>query len=839
MIYCFHCVGEIVNPSGRYCPHCGNEYNVYYPQSNELPPGTYLNNGRYFVGKSIGSGGFSITYIGLDVKVNKKVVIKETFYNGLFKRNSNDKTLQEPLKVTYDSSISIDKIMEKTKKECFSLSKAESLNNIVRVYDWFNENNTAYIITEYINGVTLYDRICEIGHYSWEDLYSHIKPLIQSLAHLHKEDLLHRDIKPHNIMLRKTYKNHEDFVLIDFGLARSNQTRTLGSMGIAFTPGYSPFEQRSFGKKDGTYTDVYAMAATIYHALSGEEPNLEAFDTIDENFPKLKALRNSNDVPNYVVDALEFALQPDYRLRCQTLDDFLLRLENKHTESSTVNDTAINYDRKINQNYYKGDTIASYLTDEPVSTGNSEAQRVDNVYPTQSQYFGDDYNKVQNTYEEPVKIKKRGFGKLILIVASLVLIVGLIAGLNSVGAVNVGKIMEQIEDSEQESTSTERKRFTTDTEKEETVSSIKYVNMPDVEGLSLDSAKTLITSAGLKCEIKEEESDSMEADHILRQYPSAGTEVESGEITQLVVTKKKETEKNTEKETSSVQSKTESENTAVTVPNVKNLSYDAAVQKLSSVGLSADIKEYQYSDTVEDGYVISQSPDRGKVNKNTKISLIVSKGADSQVIKVGNYIGQNIYSVQSELENKGIRVIYSFNDSSVSAGSILSQSVKEGENLPKGSSITFVAAQQSVQYNMLGDFFGELTCSSEMGSFPSGNVLYFNGEAWAPNSSGGVGEYVMFSSPKNGEDVVVSGCIIDIGCSRNNEDFFAYGRPTRIRIEFSDNTSETFDVSPDNMSHQVINFSKKVSTSSMKFIIEGSKAGTSMDNPCIGCLVPF
>ena len=148
MDYCYHCVAEIDEPENPYCPQCGKEHNVYYSQSFEIPAGTYLCDNRYFVGKSLGSGGFGITYLGFDVKINKKIVIKETFYNGIFRRNSQNITLSDPLRVEYDSTISLDEIMNKTQKECFSLSKAENFNNIVKVYDWFAENNTAYIITE-------------------------------------------------------------------------------------------------------------------------------------------------------------------------------------------------------------------------------------------------------------------------------------------------------------------------------------------------------------------------------------------------------------------------------------------------------------------------------------------------------------------------------------------------------------------------------------------------------------------------------------------------------------------------------------------------------------------
>lgn len=328
MHYCCHCFAEIKDTAGRFCPECGQEHSEHYGQSYELPAGTYLNNGRYFVGESLGSGGFGITYLGFDVNLKKKVVIKETFYIGYFKRNVYDKKAANPLWVEYDDNISLEYIMNKTQKECESLSEGESLNNIMRVYDLFSENNTAYIITEYINGETLYDRITKTGGIDWNTLYSKIKPLMRSLSILHKKGILHRDIKPQNIMIKHAYNLEEEYILIDFGLARSANVRTLSSMGIAFSPGYSPFEQRTFTQPDGTYTDVYAMAATMYHALSGEAPNTLSVGEIEENFPKLADLEKNNSIPKHVVAALRYSLNPNFKERCQNFDEFIGLLDN-------------------------------------------------------------------------------------------------------------------------------------------------------------------------------------------------------------------------------------------------------------------------------------------------------------------------------------------------------------------------------------------------------------------------------------------------------------------------------------------------------------------------------
>ncbi len=324
-------MAQITDTSQIYCPKCGKTYNVHHSEIYELPPGTFLNDGRYLVGKSIGTGGFGITYIGRDMKLDKRVVIKETFYSGIFHRNCTDKSVENPLAVTYDGeTVSLEEIVYKTQKECLSLSKGEKYSNIVKVYDYIFENHTAYIITEYINGKTLHDRICAIGRFSWYDLYPKMKPLMQCLATLHREGLLHRDIKPQNIMIRRVHEFTEEFVLIDFGLARTTQNVIVDA---AFTPGFSPPEQKKGEELDGTYTDVYSLGATIYNALTGEIPPEATSQNVHENFPLLNSLRGSNSVPNKVVSALEYALDPNYTTRCKTIDGFMYMLEN---DSSTM-----------------------------------------------------------------------------------------------------------------------------------------------------------------------------------------------------------------------------------------------------------------------------------------------------------------------------------------------------------------------------------------------------------------------------------------------------------------------------------------------------------------------
>lgn len=558
MDYCYHCMAEITHPENPYCPQCGEEHNVYYSQSFELPAGTYLCDKRYFVGRSLGSGGFGITYLGFDVKINKKIVIKETFYSGIFKRNSQNITLSEPLKVEYDSTILLSEIMNKTQKECFCLSRAESFNNIVKVYDWFAENNTAYIITEFINGDTLFDRVAKNGVYSWNELYAKFKPLMMSLSQLHKMDLLHRDIKPHNIMLRQVFKSKEDFVLIDFGLARSNQKNTLATVS-AFTPGYSPFEQRSLTKKDGTYTDVYALAATMYYALTGASPNDEVVGDVHDDFPELRVLRSSGKISEQVYKAFVSALQPNFRHRCQTIDEFIEKIEDESEEFETPIESP--YNRNVNagamQTQYAGSSspYEEELFSEPDYSGGRTSyaeqqnvpQRNFNNYQTQPPIQQPVYVTVQQPSNSG---KGHGFANFMLCLCIIVLLVALVALLDALDLTPLPDFLPLDSYSE---------RGNDDDNSNSDIDLSGYVQLEDYSGRNFEEVKAELEDKGFEVRYRTIIEPSLDDGSIVSQDFDGSKLQPKGKTLNFVVSRKDTSSQKTEsKEESKSESKAES-----------------------------------------------------------------------------------------------------------------------------------------------------------------------------------------------------------------------------------------------------------------------------------------
>ena len=265
--FCPYCMSRVI--PGESCPQCGLTAGNYVPSPHHLPPGTVLL-GRYLVGRALGEGGFGITYIGYDLRLELKVAIKEYYPVDRATRNS-----AVSLSVTSfvgPSSQSFQRGKEKYLVEARAMAKMDKQQAIVSVRDFFEENNTAYIVMEYIDGTTFCDLVKQRGRIPPGELFPLLEPLFGDLALMHEHGLIHRDISPDNLMLE-----HGVVRLLDFGCARES-TRGTETLTIALKQGYAPLEQYQ-QKGQGPWTDIYALCATIYFCLTGKAPP-QALDRI-------------------------------------------------------------------------------------------------------------------------------------------------------------------------------------------------------------------------------------------------------------------------------------------------------------------------------------------------------------------------------------------------------------------------------------------------------------------------------------------------------------------------------------------------------------------------------
>lgn len=257
--YCPFCVSKI--DQGDCCPFCNHAY-TYQIKGHHLRPGTLLNN-KYLVGRVLGEGGFGITYVGRDLTLDMKVAIKEYYPAGMAMR-ANDSTNTVSL-FNWSFSNDFAKGKEQFIREAQTIAKMDKESAVVTVRDFFEQNNSAYIVMEFVEGDDLKKIIRQTQKpIPANELLDLVEPVFGALDELHSIGLIHRDISPDNIMIEDGRAR-----LIDFGCAR--ETLNDKNAEAVLKHGFSPVEQYENANM-GPWTDVYAMAATIYFCITGKLP---------------------------------------------------------------------------------------------------------------------------------------------------------------------------------------------------------------------------------------------------------------------------------------------------------------------------------------------------------------------------------------------------------------------------------------------------------------------------------------------------------------------------------------------------------------------------------------
>ena len=232
----------------------------------QLNPNTQFQNGKYRIIRVLGQGGFGITYLAENTTSGKYVAIKEFFPNNMCRRVGSGN-----IEVLSSSSLQLlSKLKDKFQKEAKHISNLKH-PNIIKVHEVFEENNTVYYAMDYIDGLSLLDKLRTSSIYN-KDAIQYILKIANALSHVHQEHITHLDIKPGNIMIRK--KDNEP-ILIDFGLSKHYDTLGLATTSMAggFSIGYSPIEQLEGRVGEfSPQTDIYALGATLYSLLTQQAP---------------------------------------------------------------------------------------------------------------------------------------------------------------------------------------------------------------------------------------------------------------------------------------------------------------------------------------------------------------------------------------------------------------------------------------------------------------------------------------------------------------------------------------------------------------------------------------
>ena len=281
---CLGCMSTLPHPKAV-CPNCGWSRKTDQNSVSQLKQGIILRNptngNQYLIGKAAGQGGFGIVYVAFDVTNNRKVAIKEYFPNQFVNRDHSSTVI--PINDTQENRNFLAKQKRRFYQEAEKMQLFHDSPNVVNVLDYFEANDTAYIVMEFIEGQTfakVLDRMPN-KRLSLKDVLANLKPIVDVLERIHHTPytddkgvqqfgITHRDISPENIM----YAADGSVKLLDFGAARVSAPGKPPT-GI-IKPGYAPLEQYlSVSGPDsaqGSWTDVYALAATIYRAITGEIP---------------------------------------------------------------------------------------------------------------------------------------------------------------------------------------------------------------------------------------------------------------------------------------------------------------------------------------------------------------------------------------------------------------------------------------------------------------------------------------------------------------------------------------------------------------------------------------
>ena len=259
MQFCPHCMKPA---QGSVCGHCGGSMDWHAP-ATQLPLGTMLrgsNGAVYQLGAAKGQGGFGITYAAMDMMKGQRVAVKEYFPARCASRGRDFRVYP----VAGQQQIFMGG-MRSFLEEAMMLSAVCALESVVSVRDSFEANGTAYLVMEYVDGIPLHEVLQRNGPMKASELMPKLPLLLADLETMHKARVIHRDISPDNIILMPDGK----LKLLDFGSARSVQDGK--SMTVMLKAGFSPVEQYQ-SKGQDAYTDVYALAATIYYCLTGVVP---------------------------------------------------------------------------------------------------------------------------------------------------------------------------------------------------------------------------------------------------------------------------------------------------------------------------------------------------------------------------------------------------------------------------------------------------------------------------------------------------------------------------------------------------------------------------------------
>lgn len=307
---CINCFEEYYIGTEQ-CPYCGYKAGDKPKELYHMFQGLLLNH-RYIIGEVLGFGGFGITYKAWDQKLDTVVAIKEYYPSGIVNRIPGT---QDVVIYAQKRRREFEVGKERFLNEARNMAKFNSEKNIVNVFEFFEENNTAYIVMEFLKGCTLSQHLHEKGVVDTDYGIKVTNAVCNALSKLHGEGIIHRDISPDNIFLC----SDGGIKLIDFGAARFANDENK-KMTIILKPGFAPPEQYEKVNKQGPWTDIYALGATLYYIITGTKPEESTNRKISDKLPYPHEINPS--IPDNLSHAIMKAMAIDIHLRYKNTKEF-------------------------------------------------------------------------------------------------------------------------------------------------------------------------------------------------------------------------------------------------------------------------------------------------------------------------------------------------------------------------------------------------------------------------------------------------------------------------------------------------------------------------------------
>ena len=779
------------------CPHCGYVEGAKAVEALQMEPGTIMG-GRYIVGRVLGFGGFGVTYIGWDALLEQKVAIKEYLPSEFSTR------VPGQTQVTVFNGVKEEQFTEgldKFVEEAQRLAKFHSMDGIVKIYDSFKDNNTAYIIMECLEGETLAELLKRENMVPPERAIEMIMPIIKSLQLIHEQGVIHRDIAPDNIFLTKDGQ----VKLIDFGAARFATTALTRSLTVMIKPGYSPEEQYRSRGDQGPHTDVYAVGATLYRMITGSTlpealerrayyeskqkdvlKPLSAFvKDIDENHETaiLNALnvRIEDRTPDMAtfeaeltsedivprrqgrikkIDVLKWPLWTKITATASALTVIVIGIlfatgvidlrkepgrgiepiEGMVTVPSIVNNTLDEGERRLDDARLNH-MVARRENSDRIAAGMILAQDVD------PGYYVAEYTMVNLTISAGAEtvvlpeVSGLNVGEAVEALEALNLDVIIDFDYSRVFAANT-VIAQSVEAGDRVQVgSTVELTVSMGIDPNEDIEEVPR-EVPLFVGMAYRAAQTLMQTEGFVFSIQAwEYSDEYDKDVVMWQSAPAGTMLLTGSTIQLTVS------------------------LGENIFELDDVVYEertAAVTLLEGKGLKVEV-ELVKNDDVRAGLVITQQPAAyTRVRPGDTVRLTVSEGGES--FPMPNVVGMSEAAARAELSSKGISVTVDHENSSSPAGTVTKQSIPFNTQVNKGAAVVLTVSSGPAETlismpNVVG--MNESRARSEVGNagfqssvsyaesstVPQGNVISQYPAAGTTHSKGTTATLTVSSGP--------------------------------------------------------------------------------------------